>query len=109
MDIVTPGLIFLLRGTTRFLLPSILSYVICHILDHAFHIYIPPLARAAVFIAIGPFSIWLAILLDNVNCRLEAKKFATQLAPVWKGRRVGNFDVLLKIMHDFRVGYPGEE
>lgn len=104
MPVMTPGINFLIRGIARFLLPSIISLIICY----TPWVRLSTLTKALIFIATGPLSVWATVVLDAFHCRREAEKLDARMTPVWKGKRVANFDILRNIMHDFKVGYPGK-
>ena len=79
-----------------------------YILNHYAGWAIPTWVVCAVAIITVPLVISLAIAIRCWIVYRAAERQGAVLAPRWRGRWIGNLDVLRDLLNSFRTGYPGE-
>ena len=100
----TPGLSFLAQSL---FLPVALPGTLILLLHHFDLLQIPTYHLFALFVASFPAYISFRIIKQDIQHARHAKSLGARLVPKLKGKLPGNLDILRKLMHAERYGYPG--
>lgn len=68
---------------------------------------IPWLLRGLGSILSIPLVLTFRVLIRELSARRNAHRHGALLPPQWKGRSIGNIDLLMKSIKDVNEGYPG--
>lgn len=106
--IFTPGGKFLGCALLSLLCPCAFIAGFQYVLDKHLSFFIPAWLLMTATALGAPTVLALRIALDEINQRRRAAALGARLVPRVIGSLPGNLDVLMKLMNEYRHGYPCE-
>jgi len=108
MTLLTPGVIFLGPALGRLLFACFIIAVVRFILDDHFGIFIRKRVVVGAIVLAIPIITTVRVVWAQIKKRRRAAALGAQVVPMVSGKWLGNLDVLIQLVNNFRYGYPGE-
>ncbi|ETW83746.1 cytochrome P450 monooxygenase 11 [Heterobasidion irregulare TC 32-1] len=106
---VPPGIPYLARGLLKNLVPPSLAVVAARRVLHSyFNVFVPTWLFVLVLLATPPVVVAVRINVRAYQNKREADRMGAVLAPRYNGKWIGNWDLTVKLMQEFKNGYPAD-
>jgi len=107
MTVITPGVDFLVKGTSILSFPAVVVYAVGIVSERFGGTPIPAWAMVLTGLITAPILAAVRISLTRLRHRQEATALGAKMAPYVRGKWPGNADFLSTMRHHYVHGYPG--
>ena len=109
ITLLTPGVIFLGPALVRLLFACFIIAVVRLILDDHFGTFIRKRVVVGAIVLAIPIITTVRVVWAQIKKRRRATALGAQVVPMVSGKWLGNLDVFIQLVNNFRYGYPGKK